>query len=123
MKPMSKLVDVIYLALATVLCVFLLFWIAEMANAESGVFTWEPYKTYTPPTRKQVFVKVTFADELEVRRVCGGAVGCYKETKDRKGNDLVQPEIITPFVQDFNDVRGMAILGHEMLHALGANHD
>lgn len=123
MKHMSKLSDVIYLALGAVLCIFLLFWIAEMAHAESVVFEWQPYRVYTPPTRKQAFVKVTFTDEANVRKLCGGAVGCYKETKDMKGNDMVQPEIVVPFVQDFNDVRGMAILGHEFLHALGANHD
>ena len=73
------------------------------------------YRSYKEPAREKVCVQVMWrATEQEVVDMCGGA-GCWY-----KGEPSL---IVAPRPKDFNDSRAIYILGHELLHALGAEHD
>lgn len=77
--------------------------------------TYPNYKVYIPPTTDKLDgVKVELRTDAEVRIICWGAAGCYDPPTKR---------VIVPAPKDFNDGLGLMILGHEVLHALGAYHD
>ena len=84
---------------------------------------WPPYTVYSPPTRSVFLVEVRLLSSELVRKQCGGAIGCYKPYIDHVGKPLTIPLIIAPAPQDFNDKEALSVLGHEVLHTMGANHD
>lgn len=72
------------------------------------------YKFYQPPTTDQVCLRVIFKPEADIIRDQGASGRHYE------GSPVL---IISPTPKDFNDERALYILGHELLHALGAYHD
>jgi hypothetical protein len=77
-----------------------------------------PYRHYRPPTKDRACIRVMWQELEKAQQVCGGGQACWKPSAT--GNhDL----IVAPKPRDFNDERRLMILGHEVLHALGAEHD
>ena len=81
------------------------------------------YEKFTPPPgtfqRGRFFLiknlKIIYLDESQIETTCDGpAAGCY---------DPVSHTIYLPAVRDFNDLLGISTLGHEMLHAMGGEHE
>lgn len=93
-----------------------------MAAEDKGV-VWKPYTVYVKPDRSVVTIKVQFEKKETVRLLCGGAVGCFKGKADDKGRWIEPPLLIVPAPTSFNDQYALTVLGHEVLHALGAYHD
>jgi hypothetical protein len=82
--------------------------------------TREQFGFYTPPTRSTVTVTVKYMDEdpPEMRtQACRGGAGCALERAEDGAWVLMVPRPV-----DFADERALYILGHELLHALGAQH-
>jgi len=82
--------------------------------------TAEQFGFYAPPTRRTVTLRVAFLDEQppEMRtKACRGGSGCYL-----KGTGGQPDLVMVPRPQDFADERALYVLGHEVLHALGAQH-
>ena len=82
--------------------------------------TKEQFGFYNPPTRRTVTFRVTFLDEQppEMRtQQCKGGAGCY--LKSATGDMDV---VIVPRPTDFSDEYALYVLGHEVLHAMGAQH-
>jgi len=78
-----------------------------------------PYKVMSPPTTDRVKLVVKFMPQEEVEMYCGPrAEGCYLKNVAGYDDWLVMIPI-----KDFNDERSLFILGHEIFHALGAEHD
>lgn len=84
---------------------------------------WRDYRVYVPPNRNLVTLKVQWGTEEQVRLWCDGAVGCMKAVQDEMGNYVGVPLVIVPKPANYNDKFAMIILGHEVLHVLGAYHD
>jgi hypothetical protein len=85
------------------------------------------YKEYTDIERKNVTVQVVFLDEPT--RYCETVVGtlrnekseylgCSTYIKSKNKCDIVMRK-----PTNFNDDLHMEVLGHELMHCLGANHE
>jgi len=94
----------------------------SIAFAQETV-NWKPYTVYVEPNKTTATLRVEFKTVEQVRSLCSGAVGCIKGTMDEKGNFIGVPLIIAPKPTSFNDQFALIILGHEVLHVLGAYHD
>jgi len=82
--------------------------------------TSEQFGFYTPPNRRIVTLRVAFLDEKPPEmntKACRGGAGCYLKSASG-GTDVV----IVPRPTDFSDERALYVLGHEVLHAMGAQH-
>lgn len=90
-----------------------------------AAWVWPPYKTYVPPTkaRSTVTMTINLAAPDIVRIKCQGASGCMIAETDKTGKMVGIPVIWAPMPSSFNDLHSLTVLGHEVLHALGANHD
>lgn len=76
------------------------------------------YERYIPPTQHMAILYVKFMTPEKASEYCGGnAHGCQFEDEDGV------TEIVVARPADFNDVCAQANLGHEVLHALGADHE
>lgn len=69
---------------------------------------------YTPPSLTRACVNVRWSSPDEIKAACGvGNAGCWK---------LVEATIYTEKPDSFDDPK-VHILGHELMHALGARHE
>lgn len=103
-------------ALATLLCLVALF-AFTFNSVESAKYP--DYRFYAPPTREAITcVTVKFVKNEEEMIARYGANGVFKGNPETSCG-----VIIVPAPQNFNDGRALMILGHEVMHALGAYHD
>jgi len=82
--------------------------------------TKEQFGFYKPPTHRTVTLRVAFLDENPPEMStsqCRGGAGCYLKSATG-GTDVV----VVPRPTDFSDERALYVLGHEVLHAMGAQH-
>ncbi|MDP3939798.1 MAG: hypothetical protein Q8R92_16900 [Deltaproteobacteria bacterium] len=98
------------------LLVLMLLWNALAGAADEAI----PYKFYRAPDKEQACFQVRWTETENVGAdgYCGAGSACYLESATG-GTDL----IVTPKPKDFNDRRALMILGHEVLHLLGGQHD
>ena len=84
-----------------------------------------PYRFYEPPVHSQACFNIVWRSEEDNRKgACKGGIACAILPTDNEKNPLGGTGIIyTPPPKDFNDKDRLFILGHEVLHVLGANHD
>ena len=80
-----------------------------------------PYRVMksVPDGDYEIKVKIWLRPAFIASKLCSNtkspfAAGCY----DKKNNLIVVP---TP--KDFNDIPALCVLGHEVFHKLGAEHD
>jgi len=94
-----------------------------LAACESTDF----YQNSTPPRWATATIQVTWlADNAAVTKKCQklglntlGASGCARSRPD----DIKICEIYAVKPRNFNDLYRLEVLGHEVLHCLGAKHD
>ena len=82
--------------------------------------TKEQFAFYKPPTRNRVTITVRYTDEkpaIMQTKNCKGGAGCALERVSDGEWELAVPRPV-----DFSDEKALYILGHEVLHALGAQH-
>lgn len=108
-------------AVAVFLGAWLAFWMFVAPSFQK--VEWKKYGYYAPPTLNVVTVKVVLQPFEKTRATCDGGAGCLKGKMDKDGKWIGVPTIYAPTPEGFNDVFAMTILGHEMMHALGAFHD
>lgn len=111
------------LAIAVFLALWLLFFIVVAPRPAQSNGGWTHYTYYAPPKWKEAHVKVVFGTIEQTRVLCSGAAGCVKGTQNEKGVWVGVPVVYAPYPQSFNDHFALTILGHEVLHVLGAYHD
>ena len=93
--------------------------LAVTFNAPADTATPGDYRYYKPPTHTLACVQVEWVkDETEAVKRCKGGWGCYYAPAGGQPGLLVAPR-----VRSFSDALRLHILGHEFLHALGAQHD
>ena len=82
-----------------------------------------PYRFYEPPVHSQACFQIVWrSEERNAASVCKGGIACAVLPKEK--NELGGTGVIyAPPPKDYNDERRLLILGHEVLHVLGANHD
>lgn len=91
-----------------------------MAVAHPRITTPGQFGFYEPPTQRVITIRVAFLDENPPEmqtQGCRGGGGCYLKGADE------QPDLVmVPRPKDFEDEYALYVLGHEVLHALGAKH-
>ena len=82
------------------------------------------YQTVRGPQVRQICTEVTFAPPVDVIRICEkrgvAAIGVQACASVDASNGWHW--IVVPKPTDFNDRGSIELLGHEMLHNLGATH-
>jgi len=78
-----------------------------------------PYRHYKAPNKDRACAQVMWVEEEKALQLCRAGQACWKPSATGSPYDL----IVAPKPRDFNDERRLMILGHEFLHALGAEHD
>ena len=77
-----------------------------------------PYRWFSPPTKERVCVQVMWVTQERAAELCKGGGACWFPSAT--GNhDL----IVAQRPKDFNDTWYLMTLGHELYHAMGAQHD
>jgi len=77
------------------------------------------YVTYIVPTKTQINAEVVWVESREESaKLCGveDALGCRVKTEEGEVLVVQRP-------RSFNDALALQVLGHEVLHSLGAQHE
>ena len=77
-----------------------------------------PYKWFSPPTKTKVCVQVMWVTQDRAAELCKGGGACWFPSATG-GHDL----IVAVKPSDFNDTWLLMVLGHELYHAMGSQHD
>lgn len=108
------------------LATFLVAALLLTSSADAGHSKAWTYKVQKPSTGNYACVQVLWKkDEAEMVKQYGAAgITMVKRFNDGRPDPSQWQLIIVPIPKDgFNDHRTMEIIGHELYHALGADHD
>lgn len=95
------------------------------SSADAGHSTTWRYKVQKPSTGNYACVQIRWMPQEEIIKRYGAAgITFVKRKNDGTPQSDEWQLMIVPLPTDgFNDHRSMEILGHELYHALGADHD
>lgn len=80
------------------------------------------YEHFLPTIRRKVAIQILLPTPAEVDRLCGkDAAGCALKSAAEPPEPWIV--ILRRMPRDFNDREWLCILGHEVMHTLGAQHD